>query len=140
MQTKTEASRHVALGMAVVTMLLVLAAPAKGVTLVSLWEQVSNLISIKTPLDDLISGTWRQLDSRVAAEQRLNQEFETGKQRLNAAFGAQRLLICNFPGLNGDQRAQCINKLNDSYQARLSELRQRLEGERAKLVSRYEMF
>ena len=58
------------------------------------------------------------------------------KQRLAAAFGAQRLIICNFPLLGNYQKAECINKLNESYQARLGELSRQLENERAKLAGR----
>lgn len=95
---------------------------------------IAQYLNVRTSIDDLFSGAWQQMQNRTAAEQRLNQDYEVGRQRLAAEFGAYRLIICNSPLLGTDQRAQCINKLNESYQARLNELGRRIDGERAKLA------
>jgi len=129
-------SRQTTLMAAAIALLLFLpgmsgATPILGI---SVPGTIAQYLNVRTSIDDLFTGAWQQLDCRASAEQRLNRDYESGKQRLDAAFGAQRLLICNFPLLGTDQRAQCINKLNESYQARLSELGRRIDSERAKLA------
>jgi hypothetical protein len=122
--------------MAAAIALLLLLPGISAATPISIPGAISQYLSIRTPIDDLFTGAWQQMQNPIAAEQALNRDYEAGKQRLAAVFGAQRLIICNFPLLGSDQKPECINKLNESYQARLSELRRQLENERAKLAGR----
>jgi len=95
---------------------------------------ISQYLSIRTAIDDLFTGAWQQMQNRMGAEQRLNQDYEAGRQRLDAEFRANKLIVRNLPLLGVDQKAQCLNKLNESYEARLNELGRRIDGERAKLA------
>jgi len=132
-------TKHTALMTAVLAVLILL--PGVSVaTSVSPWGTIWQYLSIRTSIDDLFTDAWQQMQTRTGAEQALNRDFDAGKQRLAAAFEAQRLIICNFPLLGTDQKAQCLNKLNQSYDERLSELRCRFESVRVRLASRYVTF
>ena len=115
-----------------------LAVPTKALALgvPSIPELILNNLQIRTCLDDYLTGAWRHAESPLIAELKLQQGHDAAKRRLDAEFARHRQFICNSPLLGPSQRPWCIDKLNASYEARLSELRRRFDAERAKLTRR----
>ena len=124
---------------AVIAVLLVPLRPAVAMGVPTLPQAIADNINIRTAVDDVFEGFWSHLNDRTTSPVEklvaLNRDYEAGRARIRAAYEAQRLIVwSNSALLPVAAREWCLNKLNESYNARLAELAQRHEAAKAKLA------